>query len=274
MKGKLSAMKKSTLKKIICSVCALALALSTAITMPSPVYAEGTSAYNWYVMRTKDHTLPKLEAKYGFISKYNAYYGDVSAANSGDKVIYLTFDAGYENGNVERILNTLKKQNVPGAFFILDNLAKRNPELVKRMANEGHLICNHTKSHPDMTKLTDKASFHLQLSALEDSVKESCGVECAKFYRPPEGRFSENNLKMANELGYVTVFWSFAYADWDNDHQPSKEEAIKKILDNAHPGEIMLLHPTSQTNADVLMEVITKLKADGYRFAPLTELIK
>ena len=173
--------------------------------MPAPVYAEGTAAYNWYVMRTSDHTLPKAESKYSFISKYNAYYGDQTAAKNGDKVIYLTFDAGYENGNVERILNTLKKQEVPGAFFILDNLAKRNPELVKRMANEGHLVCNHTKTHPDMTKLTDKASFHLQLSALEDSVRENCGVECAKFYRPPEGKFSETNLKTARSLDSIIL---------------------------------------------------------------------
>ena len=248
------------------------LALSI-ITMPSPVYAATAStAHNWYAKRNSSHTLPSLEPQFGFIKNYDAFYGDEEAAKNGEKVIYLTFDAGYENGNVERILDTLKKHTAPGAFFVLENLVKRNPELIKRMASEGHLVCNHTRTHPDMTKITDKARFDLQLSSLSDVIYSTCQVECAKFYRPPEGRFSEQNLQFAKELGYKTVFWSFAYADWDNNRQPSNEAAIKKILDNVHPGEIMLLHPTSKTNADILDTVLTQLENDGWRFASLTEL--
>ena len=260
-------------RRLILCLAAATLVLVSAISMPSPVYAaNNTQALNWYVKRNAEHTLPKLEPQFSFISENEAYYGDKRAAESGDKVIYLTFDAGYENGNIERILNTLKKHNAPAAFFVLENLVVRNTELVKRMADEGHLICNHTKNHPDMTKICDKNKFALQLSALSDVIKEKCGVECAKFYRPPEGKFSEQNLRFAKELGYKTVFWSFAYADWDNNRQPSREDAIKKILENAHPGEIMLLHPTSKTNADILDEILTALKNDGYRFASLTEL--
>ena len=264
-------MKK--INKILLILVSAVLTAATLITMPTPIFAlNENKAYNWYVKRNTDHTLPTLPSEFSFILESGGIYGDRTAANTGDKVIYLTFDAGYENGNIERILDTLKKHNVPGAFFILENLVIRNTELVKRMASEGHLVCNHTLKHPDMTKLTEKAKFDLQLSSLSELIKDKCGFECAKFYRPPEGRFSEQNLKYASELGYKTVFWSFAYADWDNNKQPSRDDAVKKILENVHPGEIMLLHPTSKTNADILDEVLTALKKDGYRFGSLTEI--
>ena len=259
---------------VLTASVAFILALASFITMPTPVFATNAStvAYNWYAKRNSEHTMPRLEPQFSFICKYDAFYGDAKAAASGDKVIYLTFDAGYENGNIARILDTLKKHDVPAAFFVLKNLAVRSPELVKRMAEDGHLVCNHTATHPNMTKITDKTEFARQLSSLHDTVKQNCGIETSKFYRPPEGAFSEQNLQYAVELGYKTVFWSFAYADWNNNKQPSREDAIKKILDNVHPGEIMLLHPTSKTNADILDEVITRLKAEGYRFASLNEI--
>ncbi len=265
-------MIRKNLKRAIVGALVTVLSLNI-ITMPAPIYAASeTTAHNWYVKRNSTHTLPAPESQLSFISQYGAYYGDTVAAEKGDKVIYLTFDAGYENGNINRILDTLQKHNATGAFFVLKNLVERNTDLVKRMHEEGHLVCNHTATHPDMTKVTDKARFDLQLSALNDLIREKCGFECAKYYRPPEGKFSEQNLRFAHELGYKTIFWSFAYADWDNNKQPSREMAIKKILDNAHPGEIMLLHPTSKTNADILDEVLTRLEGEGYRFASLDEL--
>ena len=261
------------LKKISVTAIALTAMLTAIISMPSPSYAVSENVpHSWYVKRNSDNTLPRCESNLEFIKKYNAFYGDEKAAQSADKVIYLTFDAGYENGNVEKILNVLKKNGVPGAFFVLENLVNRNPELIKRMASEGHLVCNHTKKHPDMTKITDKSTFAEQLNGLSSLIKEKCGVDSVSFYRPPEGKFSEQNLRYASELGYKTVFWSFAYADWDNNHQPSEQDAIKKILSNAHPGEIMLLHPTSKTNAAVLDNVISALKADGYRFGSLSDI--
>ena len=261
------------IKKAFICLMSIILFAVPIITMPTPVYAASSvNAYNWYAKRNADHTLPKLEKQFEFIRQYDAFYGNENAAKNNEKVIYLTFDAGYENGNIEKILDTLKKHNVPAAFFVLENLVKRNTDLVKRMADDGHLICNHTSTHPDMTKLSDKAKFDLQLSSLNALIKEKCGVECAKFYRPPEGRFSEQNLEFAKELGYKTVFWSFAYADWDNNRQPTNEYAIKKIMDNIHPGQIMLLHPTSKTNAEILDQVLTLIKKEGYRFGCLTEI--
>ena len=140
------------------------------------------------------------------------------------------------------------------------------------MADEGHTVCNHTRSHPNMTRITDKKTFAMQLESLEKTYKELTGYDMAKIYRPPEGRFSEQNLRYAKELGYKTVFWSFAYADWDNGKQFDKDKAMKKILDHIHNGEIMLLHPTSATNAEIMDELLTRLENDGYRFASIEEL--
>lgn len=264
---------KNILKRFIFSVFAILILFSTVIAMPAPVFATvDTTPFNWYAKRNPKHILPDIEPDMRFITEYNAVYGDTEAAKNGDKVIYLTFDAGYENGNVERIVDTLKKHNATGAFFVLENFIARNPELVKRMISEGHLICNHTKKHPDMTKITSKEAFERELSGLDEVLIQYAGIPCAKYYRPPEGRFSRQNLQYATELGYKTVFWSFAYADWDNNKQPSPEKAIKTILDNVHPGEIMLLHPTSKTNADVLDTVLTSLENDGYRFESLDKL--
>ena len=193
-------------------------------------------------------------------------------ADEKNKVIYLTFDAGYENGNIEKILDTLKQHNAKGAFFILKNLIIRNTDLVNRMYEEGHLVCNHTSRHPDMSKIKDINSFKDELEALEKIYFEYTGKELSKFYRPPEGKFCEDNLKFADELGYKTIFWSFAYADWDNSAQPDPQQAIKKIKENTHNGMIVLLHPTSSTNAKILDELLTYWESEGYRFATLEEL--
>ena len=226
----------------------------------------------WYVRRNHDHKQPALDPSFSYIEEYDAYYVDKRAEEREDKVLYLTFDAGYENGNVAKILDTMKAEGVTGAFFILDNLILRNEELVRRMKEEGHLVCNHTLRHRDMTKIRDKETFAHELSALEDLYRERIGAEMARYYRPPEGRFCEENLKMAKELGYKTVFWSLAYADWDNANQPSREAALKKILDNTHNGAVILLHPTSATNAAILPELIRVWREEGYRFGTLDEL--
>lgn len=224
--------------------------------------------FNYYCKRNSEHKAPTLDPRFDFINDLGGYY----VGDENEKVIYLTFDAGYENGNIERILDTLKAHGAKGAFFVLDNLIRRNTELVKRMANEGHLVCNHTARHKDMTKITDKAVFEKELSDLSSYYTEMTGEDMAMYYRPPEGRFSEQNLKFANELGYKTVFWSFAYADWDNNKQPDTAKAKKLILDNTHNGMVVLLHPTSKTNADILDSVLTEWEGMGYRFGTLDEL--
>ncbi len=209
-----------------------------------------------------------------FIENYGGYYVDKNHGDScEDKVIYLTFDAGYENGNVERILNVLKEQDVTAAFFVLENLILKNGDLIKRMVDEGHLVCNHTSKHLDVTKCETVDEFRTELERLENVFKECTGVEMPKYFRAPEGKFSESSMKFVSQLGYKTIFWSFAYADWDNDKQMSGSAAKEKIMSNIHNGEIMLLHPTSKTNADILSDIICELKAQGYRFGTLDELV-
>ena len=189
-----------------------------------------------------------------------------------EKVIYLTFDSGYENGSTAKILDVLKKHEVKAAFFLVGNYIQRNADLVRRMVQEGHIVGNHTMHHPDMSKLSDKAAFAKELQDLEALFKETTGQELPKYYRPPQGLYSESNLKMAQELGYKTVFWSLAYVDWNNDAQPTKEQAFAKLLPRIHPGAVVLLHSTSQTNAEILDELLIKWKEEGYRFSTLEEL--
>lgn len=238
------------------------------------VFAE-SGVHNWYCVRRAGNLQPSCEPAMSFIEKYGGYYIDHSHGdNSSEKVVYLTFDAGYENGNISKILDTLKSEGVTAAFFVLSHLIESQTELISRMADEGHLVCNHTASHKDMSAVHSKEAFAAELSALEKVYFEKTGKTLAKYYRPPCGRFSEENLKFAYELGYKTIFWSFAYADWDNDHQMSPAAAEKKILDNVHNGAILLLHPTSATNAAILGSVIRILRAKGYRFGTLDELTK
>jgi len=204
------------------------------------------------------------------LKKYNAaYLGDTS-----QKVLYLTFDAGYENGCTAQILDTLKKHDVPAAFFLVGNYIERNADLVRRMVNEGHTVGNHTMHHPDMSKITDAAKFAEELDSLAALYADTVGQGMEKFYRPPQGVYSEENLKQAQALGYKTVFWSLAYADWDNKNQPQPEAALEKLLGRTHNGAVVLLHSTSKTNAEILDALLTKWEELGYRFAPIAELFE
>lgn len=255
------------MKKIIISILAVFLAFAFCI-------AASAESVSWYCKREKDHKQPRLDSNMAYIEKYGGYYIDKKHGdNSDEKVVYLTFDAGYENGNVEKILDIMKEENVTGAFFVLEHLISANPDLVCRMVTEGHTVCNHTASHKDMTRVSSIEEFEAELAKLERVYEECTGAQMAKFYRPPEGRFDEKTLKYANELGYKTIFWSLAYADWDNDKQPAPEDAMKKLSDNVHNGAVILLHPTSATNAQILGEFIRTLKAEGYRFGTLDELV-
>ena len=235
----------------------------------SPVSAGGHTTV-WFFKRTNDHTQPICDTRFSFLENYRAYYVD-RRSTADDKVMYITFDAGYENGNIASIMDTLREKQVPASFFILQNLVYKNKDLLDRMVNEGHLICNHTAHHKNMAKVT-KDDFAAELAEMEKVYREGTGRELAKYYRPPEGSFTEDNLKWAEELGYTTVFWSFAYADWDNGRQPDPQAAIRKILDATHPGEIILLHPTSATNAQIIGTLIDAWRADGYRFETLANL--
>jgi len=226
-----------------------------------------TTAYNWYCMHKKNGERPPLPPEMQFIGQYDGYY-----IGEDDKVIYLTFDAGYENGNIAKILDILKEEEVQGAFFILENLIKQNTDLVKRMVEDGHTVCNHTAKHRDMTTVSSMDEFSAELEKMQSVYREYTGQELSKYYRPPEGKFNEQNMAWAKELGYKTIFWSFAYADWDNNQQMNTEKAKNKILESTHNGEILLLHPTSATNAQILGELIRAWKEMGYRFGSLDEL--
>jgi len=202
------------------------------------------------------------------LSEFNAYY----VGNPDEKVLYLTFDAGYENGYTEKILDVLKKHDVPAAFFLVSHYLKSNPELVKRMFDEGHIVANHTNSHPDMSKVSDVEGLKNELVPVEELYKNITGQEMPKFYRPPQGKFSEKNLTAAKELGYTTVFWSLAYVDWDVKNQPDYNYAMEKLTSRVHNGAIILLHSTSETNAMILDELLDTWLAEGYVFKSLNEL--
>lgn len=230
---------------------------------------ETSAGENWGLGFQQEGQPPTANATADYLKQFDAHYiGDPK-----EKVIYLTFDAGYENGNTSAILDALKKHNAPATFFLVSNYIKTSPDLVKRMVDEGHTVGNHTCSHPDMSKISTMEAFKKEICDLETLYEETVGQKMIKYYRPPQGKYSENNLKMAQELGYQTFFWSLAYVDWYEDKQPTKEEAFKKLLGRIHPGAIVLLHSTSKTNGEILDELLTKWEEMGYTFKSLDELV-
>lgn len=202
------------------------------------------------------------------LKQWDAYYvGDES-----EKTIYLTFDAGYENGNTAAILDALKKHNAPACFFLVGSYLESEPALVQRMAAEGHIVGNHTQSHPDMSQISDMSAFEAELNGVSEKYLALTGEEMQKFYRPPQGKFSEENLQQAQQLGYKTIFWSLAYVDWYADNQPTREQAFEKLIPRIHNGAIVLLHSTSTTNAEILDDLLTEWENLGYSFASLADL--
>lgn len=225
---------------------------------------------NWGLSFPSVGERPTGNASIAELKKYNAYY----AQDTDQKVIYLTFDCGYENGNTEAILKALKKHDAPATFFVVGTLIKSNPELIKEIHDEGFTVGNHTWHHPDMSQMSTAESFRKELEDVETIYKEVTGDLMEKFYRPPRGVYSTENLQMAKDTGYHTFFWSLAYVDWYQDNQPSKEEAFDKLLTRIHPGAIVLLHSTSSTNASILDELLTKWEEMEYEFKDLHELIQ
>ena len=226
------------------------------------------STDNWGLSFPEEGAAPVGNATQEFLSQYNAWYlGDTSR-----KVIYLTFDCGYENGYTAPILDALKKHNAPAAFFIVGTMLDTAPDIVRRMAAEGHIVGNHTLHHPDMSAISDQTAFQKELDGLSALYEETVGSPMSMYYRPPQGKYSEENLKMAHALGYKTILWSLAYVDWYVDDQPTAEAAYAKLLPRIHDGAIVLLHSTSATNAAILDDLLTKWEEMGYTFASLEEL--
>ncbi len=234
-----------------------------------PIYSASADG-NWGLSFQEEGKSPVTNASSEELAKYDAYY----AKNTDEKILYLTFDAGFENGNTPAILDALKKHNAPATFFVVGNYLNTSPELIKRMVDEGHIVGNHTYHHPDMSKISTKEDFEKEITDVEKKYKEITGKDMVKFYRPPQGKYSKSNLQMAKDMGYKTFFWSLAYVDWDQNNQPSKEEAFDKLLKRVHPGAIVLLHSTSSTNGQILDELLTKWEEMGYTFQSLDTLVK
>ena len=257
-------MRKKDFWIIMGAVCA-AITLSV-----SQFTGDVLEAGAWGLSFQQEGQSPIGPASVQQLQKYDAVYlGDTSRM-----VLYLTFDAGYENGCTEKILDVLQKHQVPAAFFLVGNYIEKNADLVRRMADEGHIVGNHTMHHYDMSKLSDKAAFSKELTDLEALFRQTTGKELPKYYRPPQGTYSRENLEMAKELGYQTVFWSLAYVDWNNDSQPTAEQAFSKLIPRTHNGAVVLLHSTSQTNAQILDELLTRWKEMGYSFESIDQLFR
>nr|WP_243647103.1 delta-lactam-biosynthetic de-N-acetylase [Scopulibacillus darangshiensis] len=234
--------------------------------MINPAFVQGK---DWYFKPSKDNKPATTEPEYeALLNKYNGIY----IGNTSKKIIYLTFDNGYEAGYTDDILDTLKAEHVPAAFFITGHYIKDQPELVKRMVEEGHIVGNHSWGHPDLSKISN-AKYKTELEKLKMAYTELTGKTQMKYLRPPRGTFSKQSLKMADKLGYTSVFWSFAYKDWMRNEQKGPDYAYKNIMKRVHPGAVMLLHTVSKDNAEALGRVIEDLKKKGYRFKSLDYLM-
>ena len=230
--------------------------------------AVAAAADNWGMSFQQEGQPPIANASAEELAQYDTYYlGDTTK-----KTIYLTFDAGYENGYTPAILGALKKHRVQAAFFIVGHYLETAPDLVKRMVAEGHIVGNHTYHHPDMSAIRDETVFRAELEQTEVLYREIVGAEMPKLYRPPQGKYSVENLKTAKKLGYKTLFWSLAYVDWYTDKQPTAQQAFDKLIPRVHNGAVVLLHSTSATNAQILDELLTKWEQLGYTFGKISEL--
>lgn len=248
----------------------LLLILSVVLNIMISASGELTSGknYNWYFNPAPDNKQPGFGVSVEELAKYDAY----AVGDPDDKVLYLTFDFGYENGNVKKCLDIINSNEVKGSFFILEHVIKANTDLIKEIAETGHTVCNHTMKHKDMRNIRNFNDYEKELTGLEKLYEDKTGYKMAKIYRPPEGSYTKENLEYNQKLGYKTVFWSLAYADWDDKNQPNATESIQKLLNRTHNGAVILLHPTSSTNAAILDSLIKEWKNQGYRFATLDEL--
>lgn len=224
--------------------------------------------YSWWFKRNDNHEKSGCQDDFD-ITEYQAYY----TVPVSEKRIYITFDCGYENGYTPDILDTLKEENVTAAFFVTQTFIRDNPELAKRMKEEGHLVCNHTVTHPSMPgKSIDEQKN--ELLTCETYMKEATGYDMDLFFRPPRGEYSKRTLQMAKDLGYTTIFWSMAYLDYDVNNQPTSDHVVEHFQKYYHPGAIPLMHNVSVANRDALKQVIRDLKKEGYSFGTLYDLVR
>lgn len=255
------------MRKIYMMIVSIMITLTIAI----PAHANvPNKAYGWGLVKSKDgipaDAGPELNA---IVEKHGAIY----KGDSTKKILYLTFDNGYENGYTGQFLDVLKKHKVPGIFFVTGHYLKSASDLTKRMVKEGHLIGNHSWHHPDMTTQS-KEQILDELSTVQQETATLTGQKQMKYLRPPRGIFSERTLQIANEAGYVHIFWSLAYKDWDVNNQRGADYAYNEIMKQVHPGAILLIHTISKDNADALERIIVDLKKQGYTFKSMDDLVK
>ncbi|ADU92927.1 delta-lactam-biosynthetic de-N-acetylase [Geobacillus sp. Y412MC52] len=246
----------------------ISLVLALAL-FPAPAFAISNAPIHWGLKRSENHEPPSAGKELDeLLAKYDAFYlGDTS-----EKTIYLTFDNGYENGYTAQILDVLKEKHVPAAFFVTGHYLQTAPDLVKRMAAEGHIIGNHSWHHPDLTTESDE-QVREELEKVKEKTEELTGQKGMMYLRPPRGIFSERTLSLARDLGYYHVFWSLAFVDWQTDRQRGWQYAYDQIMKQIHPGAILLLHSVSKDNAEALPNVIDDLRKQGYTFASLDDLM-
>jgi peptidoglycan-N-acetylmuramic acid deacetylase len=231
-----------------------------------PISTADNKVYSWYFKRSTKNIPPTTEPQYMQMLKDKGYF----LGDTNKKKIYLTFDEGYENGYTAQILDTLKANNVPAAFFVTGSYVEKNPDLVKRMAAEGHIIGNHSDTHPSMPTISNE-QIKKELDTVEKQVGQLTGQEM-HYFRPPRGEFNQRVLDVAAQEGYKTIFWSMAYRDWVVDEQPGKDAAFNFVTNNIHNGAIILLHAVSKSNTEALDSIIKELKDRGYTFAGLNQL--
>lgn len=251
---------------VVFGAALIAMTFVPAETAVSHTY---TTKYSWYIVPQGSGNQPVLADDETFKDNYDVVY----LGSPEEKTVWLTFDLGYDNGNTDKILDALKAADVQGAFFICGNVIDSCPVLVKRMTDEGHMVFNHTDKHKDLSEIS-KDEMIKQLGDLENKYLALTGKNMPKVVRPPGGSYSESCLADLTEMGYTTMFWSFAYKDWIDHDQPSPEKAVNKVMERLHPGMVALLHSTSATNAEILPELISRIQNEGYRFGRFDELLK
>ena len=248
----------------------LLLIAALCFSLAVPAAADSNTPYHFGFKKSKNGSLPSIDEE-GFkdiIDKHGAFFmGDPSR-----KQLYLTFDNGYENGLTSQILDILREKRVPAVFFVTGHYLQDQPDLVKRMAAEGHIIGNHSWSHPDMTQISDE-QIKEELEKVKSETARIAGQKEMIFFRPPRGIFSERTLAVSRELGYTNVFWSLAYKDWEVRQQKGWQYAYKQVMDQLHPGAIILLHSVSKDNAEALGKIIDDARKQGYEFVSLDRLL-
>ncbi|MFC8683635.1 delta-lactam-biosynthetic de-N-acetylase [Brevibacillus porteri] len=260
-------MKRRLIKSLLIGI---SLLLTSALPVDS-IMASPDHPYHFGFKKSKNGQLPSIneEGFKGIVDRHGAVFlGDTTK-----KEVYLTFDNGYENGFTPKILDTLVAKKVPAIFFVTGHFVKEQPELLKRMAQEGHLIGNHSWSHPDMTTVSNQ-KIKDELTKVSNAVQQVTGQANMRYLRPPRGIFSDRTLAVTKDLGYTNVFWSVAYKDWDTKVQRGAKYAYDSVMAQLHPGAVILLHSVSKDNAEALGMMIDEARKQGYEFKSLDQLPK